>query len=127
MNSLTSHLSPEEEQKLAKLGEYQQAVLRLLLEVPRGKVTTYGGIAKALAKRTTRWSPKAARAVGTAMKNNPCAPKIPCHRVIKSDGSLGNFMGGAPEGAKRKRVILEREGVVVKKGKINLEKFGYFF
>ncbi|MBD3189344.1 MAG: methylated-DNA--[protein]-cysteine S-methyltransferase [Candidatus Heimdallarchaeota archaeon] len=97
------------------------------MEVPRGKVTTYGAIAKALAKRNSRWSPKSARAVGTAMKNNPCAPKIPCHRVIKSDGSLGQFMGGAPEGIKRKKTMLEGEGIIIKNGKINLEEFSHAF
>jgi methylated-DNA-[protein]-cysteine S-methyltransferase len=71
-------------------------------EIPRGRVVTYGGLAAALG------APRAARAVGNAMASNPFALIIPCHRVIRSGGSLGGFGGNGPV---MKRRLLEREGV----------------
>ena len=115
------------DEKLSNLSSYQEAILRLLTEVPRGKVTTYGDLAKELARRDPRWSPNASRAVGTAMKNNPCAPQIPCHRVIKSDGNIGNFRGGAEGGVDVKVKMLRDEGVDVVDGKIDLNKYRYNF
>lgn len=120
-------LTPEEEEKLSKLSPYQEAILRLLAEVPRGKVTTYGDLAKELANRDSRWSPNASRAAGTAMKNNPCAPHIPCHRVIKSNGAIGNFRGGAEGGVEAKSKMLWNEGVRVVDGEIDLDKYRYNF
>ena len=72
----------------------------MLKKVPRGKVTTYRHLAHALGSR-------AYRAVGQAMKRNPNAPRVPCHRVVRSDGTLGGYAGGV---AKKKR-LLTREGV----------------
>ncbi|MBD3171951.1 methylated-DNA--[protein]-cysteine S-methyltransferase [Candidatus Bathyarchaeota archaeon] len=120
-------LTPDEEEKLSKLSPYQEAILRLLAEVPLGKVTTYGDLARELANRDPRWSPNASRAVGTAMKNNPCAPHIPCHRVIKSDGDIGNFRGGAEGGVEAKTKMLLDEGVRVVDGEIDLEKYRHNF
>jgi O-6-methylguanine DNA methyltransferase len=85
-------ITAEDEKKLAKLSAYQKAILRILAEVLKGKVTTYGDLAKELSKRNPKWSPNASRAVGTTMRNNPCGPQIPCHRVIKSDGSVGKYV-----------------------------------
>ena len=120
-------ITPEDEKKLAKLSPYQQAILRLLAEVPKGKVTTYGDLAKELARRDSQWCPHAMQAVGTTMKNNPCGPYIPCHRVIKSDGSIGNFRGGAPGAVKEKIRMLVDEGVEVVKGRIDLRRYRHNF
>lgn len=119
-------ITEDDEKKLSKLSPYQQAVLRLLAEVPKGKVTTYGDLAKELAKRDSRWSPTASRAVGTTMKNNVCGPYIPCHRVVKSDGSIGSFRGG-PEYSNEKIKMLRDEGVVVTRGKINMNIYRHKF
>ena len=116
-------ITPEDEKKLAKLGPYQQAILRVLAEVPKGKVVTYGDLAKEVARRDPQWSPTAFQAVGTTMRNNPCGPYIPCHRVVKSDGSIGNFRGGAPGAVKEKIKMLVDEGVEVVRGRINLRRF----
>jgi len=78
-----------------------------LKKVPRGKVTTYREIAKVL-------KTKAYRAVGNAMKKNPHAPGVPCHRVINSKGEIGGFAGGT----RKKIQLLRKEGVEVKNGKI---------
>ena len=118
-------INTEDEKKLAKLGAYQQAILRILAEVPKGKVTTYGDLAKELSKRDSKWSPNSNRAVGTTMRNNPCGPQIPCHRVIKSDGSVGNFRGGEKGAVEEKIAMLRSEGVKVVEKKIDLNEFRY--
>lgn len=120
-------ITAEDEKKLAKLSTYQQAILRILAEVSKGKVTTYGDLAKELSKRDSNWSPNASRAVGTTMRNNPCGPQIPCHRVIKSDGTVGNFRGGEKGAVEEKIAMLRNEGVKVVDRKIDLNKFRHKF
>jgi len=121
------HITPKDEEKLATLSPYQQAILRVLAEVPKGKVTTYGDLAKELSKRDPGWSPGASRAVGTTMKNNLCGPQIPCHRVIKSDGGVGNFRGGEEGAVDEKIRMLRGEGVAVVDGKIDLKKYRHLY
>jgi methylated-DNA-[protein]-cysteine S-methyltransferase len=120
-------ITAEDEKKLATLSTYQQAILRILTEVPKGKVTTYGDLAKELAKRDPKWSPRASRAVGTTMRNNLCGPQIPCHRVLKSDGAIGNFRGGSEGAVDEKIKMLRAEGVTVIDGKIDLKEFRHIF
>ena len=82
----------------------------MLKKVPKGKVTTY----KALAEGA---GTKAYRAVGQAMRCNPYAPKVPCHRVVSSDGSIGGFMGTKKSNSKeiKKKIrMLDIEGVKIK-------------
>jgi len=84
------------------LSKYAQKVLlSCLAKVPAGYVTTYKALAKAAGG--------APRAVGQIMALNPFPPLIPCHRVIKTDFSIGGFSGGFGEGVKTKRTILQRE------------------
>jgi len=83
------------------LPKYTQRVLDCLAKVPVGYVTTYNALAK-----TAGGGP---RAVGQVMASNPFAPLVPCHRVIKTDFSIGGFGGGSEEGVKIKRAMLERE------------------
>ena len=59
----------------------------------------------------SHWKPLAVRAVANAVGKNPYAPKIPCHRVIRSDGSLGGYSGKG--GVKTKRFLLQKEGVML--------------
>ncbi len=87
---------------LRGLTEFERAVLMKALEIPRGQVRPYGWIAREIGH------PLAVRAVGTALANNPIPYFIPCHRVIRSDGVIGNYSGGGPEA---KRDILTLEGV----------------
>ena len=121
------HITPEDEKKLATLSPYQQAILRILAEVPKGRVTTYGDLAKELSRRDPKWSSNAYRAVGTTMRNNLCGPQIPCHRVVKSDGSVGNFRGGAEGAVDEKTRMLRDEGVTVSNGKIDLKRHRHMF
>jgi len=91
--------------------DFQKKVYALTKKVPRGKVTTYSAIAKKL-----KSSP---RAVGQALRVNPFAPVVPCHRVIKSDGTIGGFSGettGKP--IQEKIAMLRKEGVEIKNNKI---------
>ena len=83
--------------------KFQQKVWSYLRKIPRGRVKTYSQVAKGIGK------PLAARAVANAIGKNPYAPKIPCHRVIRSDGSLGGYSGKG--GLKTKRFLLKKEGV----------------
>lgn len=78
---------------------FQLKVWRALLDIPTGRVTTYGDLAKAIG------DPKASRAVGTAIGSNPVSYLIPCHRVIKSTGEMGGYAWG-PD---RKRTMLALE------------------
>ena len=83
--------------------EFQLKVWTYLKKIPRGRVKTYSQVAKAIGK------PLAVRAVANAIGKNPYAPKIPCHRVIRSDGSLGGYSGKG--GIKTKRFLLKKEGI----------------
>jgi methylated-DNA-[protein]-cysteine S-methyltransferase len=94
---------------------YEQCY-KVLKKVPKGKVTTYKAIAEKL-------NSKAYRAVGTAMNKNPYAPEIPCHRVVNSNGKVGNFATGQ----KKKIRLLKKEGIEIINGKISLKKFEFKF
>jgi methylated-DNA-[protein]-cysteine S-methyltransferase len=96
---------------------FQDQVLRLVSKVPRGKVTTYKELARAMGR------PKAWRAVANALASNPHPVKIPCHRVVRSDGSVGGYKLGK----RRKAELLVGEGVVIKKEKVELQKFSFKF
>ena len=85
---------------------FQLKVWNFLKKIPKGKVRTYLEVAKSIGK------PKAFRAVANAIGKNPYPPKIPCHRVIKSDGSLGGYSGKG--GINEKRRLLKLEKVFVK-------------
>lgn len=74
--------------RLGLCSVFQQKVLRAVYAIPRGRVSTYQLIARQIGK------PKAARAVARALATNPFPLIIPCHRVIRSDGSLGGYQGG---------------------------------
>ena len=89
-------------------------VYDIVAKIPRGKVATYGQIARLAG------NPKAARAVGMCMKKNPYAPRVPCHRVIGRDGRLVGFSAG--NGINTKRKMLEDEGVQFLKDTVDLSK-----
>jgi len=88
-----------------KGSKFEIKVWNFLKKIPRGTVKTYMQVAKAIGK------PKAVRAVANAVGKNPYPPKIPCHRVIRSDGSLGGYSGKG--GIKTKKLLLKREGITL--------------
>jgi len=85
--------------------KFQLKVWRYLMKIPKGKTKTYLEIAKAIGK------PSAFRAVANAVGKNPFPPKIPCHRVIRSDGSMGGYSGKG--GIKKKKILLQSEGITI--------------
>ena len=90
--------------------KFQLKVWKYLKTIPKGHIRTYSEVAKAINK------PKSVRAVANAIGKNPNAPKIPCHRVIRSDGSLGGYSGRG--GLKTKIKLLKSEGISFKKSRI---------
>jgi len=89
--------------------KFQKRVWAALELIPEGKVTTYKEVANFL-------NTKGVRAVANAIAKNPYAPKVPCHRVVKSNGKVGGYSGG--EGVKTKIELLKKEGVIVKNEKV---------
>lgn len=101
---------------------FQKLVYEATRKIPKGRVATYGQIARFID------NPKAARAVGNALNRNPFAPastrnrclsnrgkpRVPCHRVVASDGSIGGFASGP----KKKAALLKTEGIKVRKGRL---------
>ena len=83
--------------------KFQLKVWAYLRKIPRGSVKTYSQVARDIGK------PLAVRAVANAIGKNPYAPKIPCHRVIRSDGTIGGYSGKG--GLKTKRFLLKKEGI----------------
>jgi methylated-DNA-[protein]-cysteine S-methyltransferase len=93
-------------------------IYQKLLEVPKGKITTYSELAKAVGLKNGQ------RAVGKIMNKNPYPVIIPCHRVVKSDGKVGGYAYGE----EIKSDMLTREGILIKNGKIlDLENKIYRF
>ena len=90
---------------MSRMSEFQRRVLGIALKIPRGKVLTYGDVARAIGK------PQASRAVGQALGHNPVPIVIPCHRVLGSDGSLHGYSGGG--GIQTKAWLLRLEGAAV--------------
>ncbi|MBS3132983.1 MGMT family protein [Candidatus Woesearchaeota archaeon] len=96
---------------------FNERIWKMCKKVPKGKVTTYKELAKAVGT-------KAYRAVGNAMRTNPYAPEVPCHRVVDSRGHLRGFA----HGLKVKAKLLRKEGVKIKNNKTeNFEKVLYRF
>jgi len=85
---------------------FREKVFAVVKKIPKGKVLTYKQVAEKIG------SPRAFRAVGSALKTN-FDPTIPCHRVIKSDGGLGSYNRG---GTAQKRKNLLAEGALLKRG-----------
>lgn len=87
---------------------FQEKVCLVVSRIPKGKVLTYGEVAKLAG------SPRAFRAVGNILNTNTNPKKIPCHRVVRSDGDIGGYRWGRV----RKASLLKKEGVVLNKWKI---------
>jgi len=96
---------------------FQERVYSVVAQIPVGFVTTYG----VLAKMVDCHSPQA---IGQALRKNPFAPGVPCHRVVRSDGSLGGFFGNTTtQWFEKKQRLLESEGVVFEKAGVVAERF----
>ena len=87
----------------------EEKIYKKLLQVPSGYVTTYGDLAKAIDLKNGQ------RVVGQIMKKNPFPVIVPCHRVVKSDGTVGGYAYGTD----RKKYMLSKEGIKIKNYKIS--------
>lgn len=83
------------------MNSFTNKVYALTRQIPKGKVATYGQLAKLAG------SPGAARAIGTLMKKNPDVPHTPCHRVVAADGRLTGYSGGNGIGTKKEMLLSE--------------------
>ena len=101
---------------------FNEKVWKLMKRIPKGRVTTYGLIAKKLDTR-------AYRAVGNACRKNPYAPRVPCHRVVRSDGTIGGFAGKTSgKTVEKKMRLLRKENVKIENRRIsNFEKVLFKF
>lgn len=97
MLPMSNHFSPKFKD------DFKTRVLHVVAQIPRGETLSYGAVAKAAGR------PGAARAVGTIMANNQ-DKRIPCHRVIRSDGKVGGYNG--LRGTKSKEDLLRKEGAL---------------
>ena len=82
---------------------FAQKVYAVVAKIPRGQTRTYGEVARAAGR------PGAARAVGTIMAHNRDTRRVPCHRVVRADGKVGDYAFGGP---KKKLALLRREGAL---------------
>jgi methylated-DNA-[protein]-cysteine S-methyltransferase len=89
--------------KKDKTTRFQDLVYAATRNIPKGKVSTYGNIARKIG------NPRSARSVGNALNRNPFAPKVPCHRVVRNGGLVGGFAGGQ----EKKIKILKKEGLKI--------------
>ena len=96
----------------------EQLVYKKLLQVPKGQITTYGELAKAVGLKNGQ------RAIGRIMNKNPYPALVPCHRVVNSDGKVGGYAYGINV----KTNMLEKEGIEIQNGKIlDFEKIVFRF
>jgi O-6-methylguanine DNA methyltransferase len=95
-----------------KTSDFTTRVYAIAAQIPKGKVATYGQLAKAAG------NPKAARAVGMAMRTNPNRKHVPCHRVVASTGALTGYAFG--KGIATKMRILKKEGVQFRGNRVDL-------
>jgi len=105
----SSNISSKSEEIVTKSVLKNEDVYDLLRKIPAGKVTTYGALAKALG------NPSASRIIGRILGQNPNPIKVPCHRVVMSDGKLGGYAYGTA----KKRELLEKEGLYFTNGIIS--------
>jgi methylated-DNA-[protein]-cysteine S-methyltransferase len=108
-------------EEVRRITGFQKRVYDATRRIPRGKVTTYKALAEAIGCGSSR-------AVGQALRRNPFAPVVPCHRVIASDLTLGGFAGktSGPQ-LRRKKALLAREGVHFTRGRLLKAKQVYIF
>ena len=107
--------------KMKKVTAFQEKVYETISEIPRGKVTTYKLVAEKIGC-------KSCQAVGQALKRNPYAPEVPCHRVISSSLKIGGFCGKSSGDKILKKIeMLRKEGVEFKGGKLKEKSLIYDF
>ena len=119
LNVEKQRFSKRSVQRRENVSDFAAKVYAVVRKIPEGQVSTYREVAHAVGSR-------AYRGVGQALRCNPFAPEVPCHRVVKSDGSLGGFKGNTDGKVIDEKVaLLEREGVPVNRGRVDLGRYLY--
>ena len=97
---------------------FEMAVYDAVRQVPRGQVISYGEVARRISRGT-------ARSVGTALAKNPFAPEVPCHRVVRADGSLGGFYGetAGPQMVVKSDLLISEGVPILPSGKVDPSAF----
>ncbi len=101
--------------------EFQKRVYALCRQIPKGKVTTYKELGKALGKGQVY------RAVGRALRDNKHYGVIPCYKVVKSSGEISGYFGSDPTMISKKIKLLEADNILIFNKKIDLSKYLYKF
>ena len=106
-----------------RVSPFSAKVYALCRRIPKGRLTTYKELARALGKKGQVY-----RAVGRALRENPFAPHVPCHRVINSSGAVGGFRGKVKGKEVQEKIkLLKKEGIIIINGKVNLQKYLFRF
>ena len=116
--TITMETNLESEIRAGRLNDamsFNQKVWTITARIPKGCVTTYAEVARALGS-------KGFRAVGNALNKNPYAPEVPCHRVVGSNGALTGFAAGLA----KKTKMLADEGIMVENGRTVVKSFYRF-
>ena len=103
------------------MASFSQKVYLAVSKIPKGKVSTYKEIAGSVGR------PKAVRAVGQVLNVNKNPHKIPCYKVVCSDGSIGGYCRAGRKNIQKKIGLLEKDGIKVEGGKVDLKKHLYKF
>lgn len=103
---------------MKEISHFESLVYQACKEIPKGKVSTYGELARHIGH------PQGYRAVGNALNKNPFAPQVPCHRVVTKNGLLGGFAFGV----NKKIALLKGEGIDIRNNKVfNFENKVFIF
>jgi len=101
-----------------KLTKLQKKIYNLLIKIPKGKITTYKLLAKAIGK------PKNWREIGKILNENPFPERFPCYKVVRSDGKIGGYS----QSLRKKIAFLRKDGIIVRKNRIvNFKKHLFDF
>ncbi|GEM_PF-1117274 len=99
--------------------KFSEEVYKFVCSIPKDKVSTYKEVAEAVG------SPKSVRAVGQCLKANNHPERIPCYKIVRSDGSLGGYCGSGKKNIQKKIKLLRKNGIKVVDGKVDLERCLY--
>lgn len=99
--------------------KFSDKLYKICKKIPKGKITTYKEIAKAIKTKNYR-------AIGQVLKKNSTPCFVPCHRVVRSDGYIGGYFGNKKVMIEKKKILLRKEGIKIKGNKIENFSSSFF-